>query len=84
VVSRGGRPDLAGSHDLAKVKAPTLLLVGEHDAEMLELNREAHAELRCDKALRIVPGASHLFEEAGTLQEVADQAATWFRQHLKA
>ena len=83
VVSRGGRPDLAGSHDLAKVKSPTLLLVGGRDEEVIELNREAYARLHCTKELTIIPGATHLFEEAGTLEEVARQAAAWFRQHLK-
>lgn len=83
VVSRGGRPDLAGSHDLAKVKAPTLLLVGSRDEEVIELNREAYARLQCSKELSIIPGATHLFEEAGTLEEVARQAATWFSQYLK-
>lgn len=83
VVSRGGRPDLAGHHDLARVAAPTLLLVGGHDPEVLELNREAHARLHCEKALSVIPGATHLFEEAGTLEEVARQAAAWFRHHLR-
>ena len=83
VVSRGGRPDLAGSHDLAKVKSPTLLLVGGRDEEVIELNREAYARLHCTKELTIIPGATHLFEEAGTLEEVARQAAAWFSQHLK-
>lgn len=82
VVSRGGRPDLAGSHDLAKVKCPTLLLVGSRDEEVLELNREAYAQLHCTKELTIIPGATHLFEETGTLEEVADQATTWFSQYL--
>jgi dienelactone hydrolase len=83
VVSRGGRPDLAGHHDLAKVKCPTLLLVGSRDEEVLELNREAYTRLPCTKELSIIPGATHLFEEAGTLEEVARQAATWFSQYLK-
>jgi pimeloyl-ACP methyl ester carboxylesterase len=83
VVSRGGRPDLAGHHDLARVAAPTLLLVGGHDPEVLELNREAHARLHCEKELSVIPGATHLFEEAGTLEEVARQAAAWFRHHLR-
>ena len=83
VVSRGGRPDLAGSHDLAKVKSPTLLLVGSRDEEVIELNREAYARLLCSKELSIIPGATHLFEETGTLEEVARQAATWFSQYLK-
>lgn len=83
VVSRGGRPDLAGHHDLARVAAPTLLLVGGHDEEVLELNREAHARLHCEKELSVIPGATHLFEEAGTLEEVARQAAVWFSRHLR-
>ena len=81
VVSRGGRPDLAGTHELAKVTAPTLLLVGGADTEVLALNREAYARLRCEKELVVVPGASHLFEEAGALDEVARQAAAWFSRH---
>ena len=83
VVSRGGRPDLAGSHDLAKVQAATLLLVGEADGEVLELNRTAHAKLRCEKELSVIPGATHLFEEAGALEEVARQAASWFQRHWR-
>ena len=84
VVSRGGRPDLAGNHDLTKVKAPTLLLVGGLDAEVLELNHEAYARLPGTKELIIVPGATHLFEEPGTLEDVATQAATWFSRYLRA
>lgn len=83
VVSRGGRPDLAGRHDLAKVRAPTLLLVGGRDEEVIELNREASAHMSCPQALSIIPGATHLFEEAGTLEEVARQAAAWFKGRLK-
>jgi pimeloyl-ACP methyl ester carboxylesterase len=83
VVSRGGRADLAGTHELAKVTAPTLLLVGGADTEVLGLNREAYARLRCEKELVVVPGASHLFEEAGALDEVARQAAAWFSGHWK-
>ena len=83
LVSRGGRPDLAGSHDLANVKTPTLLLVGSQDEEVLELNRVAYARLNCSKELSIIPGATHLFEEAGALEEVANQAAAWFSQYLK-
>jgi putative phosphoribosyl transferase len=82
VVSRGGRPDLAGRHDLALVRAPTLLLVGSLDEEVLELNRTAFARLRCAKELSIIPGATHLFEESGTLEEVAKQAAQWFKRYL--
>ena len=83
VVSRGGRPDLAGSHDLAQVKAPTLLLIGGRDEEVIELNRQAYARLPGTKELRIIPGATRLFEEAGTLEEVARQAAMWFGRYLK-
>jgi len=83
VVSRGGRPDLAGRHDLVRVRAPTLLLVGGFDTEVLELNQVAYALLPCAKKLSIVPGATHLFEEAGTLEQVASQAAAWFNHHLR-
>lgn len=81
VVSRGGRPDLAGAHELAKVKAPTLLLVGGADTEVLALNQAALARLHCEKALAVVAGASHLFEETGALDEVARRAADWFNRH---
>jgi putative phosphoribosyl transferase len=81
VVSRGGRPDLAGPA-LARVRAPTLLIVGGHDLQVLQLNRAAFAQLRCEKQLVIVPGATHLFEEPGTLDEVARLAREWFKQHL--
>lgn len=81
VVSRGGRPDLA-MEALELVHAPTLLIVGGHDLEVLELNRQAFARLSCDRELSIVPGASHLFEEPGTLGRVADLAAAWFLRHL--
>jgi len=82
VVSRGGRPDLAGQHELVMVRAPTLLLVGGLDTDVLELNQAAYALLSCTKKLSIVPGATHLFEEAGTLAQVASQAAVWFGHHL--
>jgi putative phosphoribosyl transferase len=81
VVSRGGRPDLAGEY-LPKVAAPTLLIVGGQDAPVIGLNQEALARLRCLKELVIVPGATHLFEEPGTLEEVARLARDWFRRHL--
>ncbi len=81
VVSRGGRPDLAGTA-LARVKSPTLLIVGEHDEQVIELNQEAYEQLACEKELKIVPGATHLFEEPGTLEEVARLAAEWFKSHL--
>ena len=81
VVSRGGRPDLAGA-SLGRVRAPTLLIVGGDDAAVLEMNREALQSIRAPKELAIVPGATHLFEEPGTLEEVARLAASWFTQHL--
>lgn len=81
VVSRGGRPDLAGPR-LAEVRAPTLLIVGENDHQVLELNRQALAALTCEKLLRIVPGASHLFEEPGALETVTELAGAWFGRHL--
>jgi putative phosphoribosyl transferase len=81
IVSRGGRPDLAGSA-LPQVKAPTLLIVGGEDREVLELNRHAFAELRCEKKLEVVPGATHLFEEPGALEQVATLARDWFAQHF--
>jgi putative phosphoribosyl transferase len=82
VVSRGGRPDLAGPVALAAVTAPTLLIVGGADEEVITLNEQAYAHLQCEKRLAIVPGATHLFEERGTLEQVADLAATWFNAHL--
>ncbi|HTT12567.1 MAG TPA: dienelactone hydrolase family protein [Burkholderiaceae bacterium] len=81
VVSRGGRPDLAGRH-LARVKAATLLIVGGDDRVVLQLNRDAFAELRCEKRLEVVGGATHLFEEEGALERVATLAADWFVRHL--
>jgi putative phosphoribosyl transferase len=83
VVSRGGRPDLAAS-SLPRVAAPTLLIVGERDALVLDLNREVLPQLRGEKALAIVPAATHLFEEPGALNEVARLAREWFRRHLAA
>jgi putative phosphoribosyl transferase len=82
VVSRGGRPDLAGEA-LAHVKAPTLLIVGECDEDVLRLNERAFAQLSCKKSLAVVPHATHLFQEPGTLEEVARLAANWFRKHLR-
>jgi putative phosphoribosyl transferase len=81
VVSRGGRPDLAGPR-LAEVKAPTLLIVGSADDMVLDLNRQAQAQLRCPNRLAVVEGATHLFEEPGTLAEVAILASEWFAQYL--
>jgi putative phosphoribosyl transferase len=81
IVSRGGRPDLAGAA-LTRVQAPTLLIVGEHDDQVVQLNRQALAQLRCEKRLIIVPGATHLFEEPGALDEVARLARDWFQRHL--
>jgi putative phosphoribosyl transferase len=78
VVSRGGRPDLAGVAALHGVTAPTLLIVGGNDAEVISLNRQAFAELHCARELAIVPGATHLFEEPGALEEVARLASVWF------
>jgi len=81
IVSRGGRPGLAGSA-LASVTAPTLLIVGGADFAVLALNRVALAELRCEKQLVIVPGATHLFEEPGTLEAVVEHARGWFSKHF--
>lgn len=83
LVSRGGRPDLAGPEALARVACPTLLLVGGRDEEVLELNRQAAAHMRCPHRLSVVPGATHLFEEPGTLEAVARQAADWFETYLR-
>jgi putative phosphoribosyl transferase len=81
VVSRGGRPDLAAD-SLPLVKAPTLLIVGGLDYPVIEMNRHAYARLRCEKEIEIVSGATHLFEEPGTLDQAAHLAAAWFRTHL--
>ncbi len=81
VVSRGGRPDLAGTA-LVNVKAPTLLIVGGDDVVVIELNKKALDELQCEKKLEIIPGATHLFEEPGTLEQVAGLASKWFESHL--
>ena len=83
VVSRGGRPDLAGEAALRKVRAPTLLIVGGHDHGVIELNQAAHAALGGVRELAIVPGATHLFEERGALEKVARLAAAWFSRHLE-
>ena len=81
VVSRGGRPDLAGAA-LARVKAPTLLIVGGHDEPVIELNEEAYDRMTCERKMEIVPGATHLFEEPGTLEQVARLARDWFVKYL--
>jgi len=82
VVARGGRPDLAG-RKLGAVRVPTLLIVGGDDREVLALNRGALSHLECEKQLAVVPGATHLFEEPGTLDEAAHLAAEWFAKHLQ-
>ncbi len=82
VVSRGGRPDLAANY-LPKVVAPTLLLVGGLDTEVIELNRQAMAQMSAEKKLVIIPGATHLFEEPGKLEEVAKISADWFLRYLR-
>ncbi|MEU9040381.1 MULTISPECIES: phosphoribosyltransferase family protein [unclassified Kitasatospora] len=83
VVSRGGRPDLAGSEVLGRVSAPTLLVVGSLDTTVLDLNRQAGRRLRCESELAVVPRATHLFEEPGTLDEVSELARDWFLRHLR-
>ncbi|MER9586326.1 dienelactone hydrolase family protein [Mesorhizobium sp. M0276] len=83
VVSRGGRPDLAALA-LPQVRAPTLLVVGGADTQVIALNRSALSALHCEKELAIVPGATHLFEEPGALDEVADLASRWFSRHLSS
>ncbi|MFM8734044.1 MAG: dienelactone hydrolase family protein [Pirellulales bacterium] len=81
VVSRGGRPDLAG-RKLRAVRAPTLLIVGGDDTDVLALNRQAAAELECEQQIAVIPAAPHLFEEPGTLEEAARLASEWFARHL--
>ncbi len=83
VVSRGGRPDLA-DEALERVRAPTLLIVGGADAGVIPLNEQARARLRCEERMELVPGATHLFEEPGTLEEVARLTADWFARHFRA
>src|SRR5213082_2759211 len=83
IVSRGGRPDLAGAA-LRAVKAPTLLLVGGEDVPVIGLNEQALAQMLCPKQLRIIPGATHLFEEPGTLEQVAQLSAEWFERHFNS
>jgi putative phosphoribosyl transferase len=82
VVSRGGRPDLAGEAALRQVTSPTLLLVGGDDEGVIELNQAACAVMRCEKSLSIIPGATHLFEEPGTLEDVSKQAVAWFTRYF--
>jgi len=82
VVSRGGRPDLAGE-SLPEIRAPVLLIVGGDDDAVISLNRDAFARLTCEKEMKIIPGATHLFEEPGALEEVAKLAAHWFQSHLQ-
>lgn len=83
VVSRGGRPDLAEPY-LPSVTVPTLLIVGGHDEAVIEMNQAAYSLLTCEKKLIIVPGATHLFEEPGTLDQVAEHASKWFRRYLRS
>ncbi|OGB22304.1 MAG: hydrolase [Burkholderiales bacterium RIFCSPLOWO2_02_FULL_57_36] len=83
VVSRGGRPDMAGREALEKVRAPTMLIVGGADHAVIDLNHVAYALLHCEKRIAIVPGATHLFEEPGALQEAAEMAAAWFGRHFQ-
>jgi putative phosphoribosyl transferase len=82
VVSRGGRPDLAGEAALARVRAPTLLIVGANDTGVIELNESAYERLACVKDMTLVPGATHLFEEPGALEQAARLAADWFTRYL--
>lgn len=82
VVSRGGRPDLAGELALSRVTAPTLLIVGGADYGVIELNQQADAQMNCRRDLILIPGATHLFEEPGTLEQAAHSAADWFVRHL--
>lgn len=81
VVSRGGRPDLV-MNDLSNVEAPTLLIVGSLDHDVLRLNTRAYAQLKCEKKLDVIQGATHLFEEPGTMEQVCELAVSWFMQHL--
>lgn len=81
VVSRGGRPDLAGG-SLARLQSPILLIVGGEDGEVIALNEEAAAQIKCEKKISIIPGATHLFEEPGTLEQAAKSAADWFEKYL--
>jgi predicted alpha/beta-hydrolase family hydrolase len=82
IVSRGGRPDLAGEA-LPRIKAPTLLIVGDRDTQVVDLNRQASARMCCSRELRLIPGATHLFEERGALEQVSQMAAQWFARHFR-
>jgi len=82
VVSRGGRVDLAGHEALCQLRAPTLMIVGEADPEVLKLNARATAWMQCEKRLEVIPGATHLFEETGALERVGQLAVQWFQQHF--
>jgi putative phosphoribosyl transferase len=82
VVSRGGRPDLAGEA-LPLVTTPTLLIVGSADKVVMELNQQAYEQLTCEKQLKVIPNATHLFEEPGALEQVAESAAVWFMDHMR-
>lgn len=84
IVSRGGRPDLASINDLQNVEAPTLFIVGSLDDDVLQLNKLAYLQMRCDKKIELVYGATHLFEEPGKIEIVAELAANWFVKHLTA
>jgi dienelactone hydrolase len=84
IVSRGGRPDLAGEKVLSEVVAPTLLLVGSEDIGVIGLNQQTYSHLLCEKQLVLINGATHLFEEPGTLEQVANIAADWFEKHFYA
>jgi dienelactone hydrolase len=83
VISRGGRPDLAGAGILKKITCPTLLIVGGKDDQVLELNRQAFYLLPCDKKLEVVSGATHLFEERGAMEKVCELSASWFTKQLQ-
>ena len=83
VVSRGGRPDLAGDRELEAVTAPTLFIVGEKDEVVIDLNKKAYAHLNCKKSMVLIPGATHLFEEEGALEKVTETSADWFVENLK-
>lgn len=83
VVSRGGRPDLAGDTELEAVTAPTLFIVGEKDEVVIDLNKKAYAHLNCKRSMVLIPGATHLFEEAGALEKVTEISADWFEENLK-